>query len=110
MRYWDTSALVPLLLEQEARGADVAVVPRDRGDLVGVAAGNRLEWNLDGQVEVGRDEWPAALDDTPPVALEGIGDVVVSQTEEDADQTVGGSVDAQLETGISGALSPSNES
>ena len=58
--------------------AATPVGPAYRDHLVAKPAHDRLQRKLDGQVEVFRDERAAAFYGLPPVALEGVGYVVVA--------------------------------
>jgi hypothetical protein len=69
------------LVERKLRLAGRAVRPRDRHDRERMAAYDRLQGQLDGQVEVRRHERLHGLDDLTAVGLERVGRVVVAVAE-----------------------------
>src|SRR4051812_11060236 len=85
------------LLQTQLGLAGGAVGPRDRDDGVGVAADHGLQWQLDGQVEVRRQQRPDVVDDLALVGLEGVGGVVVAVAEQQPDAQVDQPVERQLE-------------
>src|SRR5215207_2875480 len=84
------------LADLELRDPFLAIVPAVRDDDVRVAADDRLERHLDGQVEVVREEGLDPRDDAPPIELEGVREVVVRVPEEQLDQRVAEPVQYQL--------------
>src|SRR5690348_10720876 len=70
------------LFHRQLRLAAGAVGPGGGDDGVGVAADDRLEGELDGEVEVLGEERLDGLDHLAPVGLEGVGGVVVAVAEE----------------------------
>ena len=86
-------------LDLELGLARAAVAPGDGHDGPGVPAHDGLERQLDGEVEVRRDERAAALDDLAPVGFEGVGGVVERNAEQAPDEEIGQAVDEQLELG-----------
>src|SRR6185312_9291664 len=67
------------LLDLQLGNASRAVVPVDRHGGVGVAARDRLERQLDRDIEVRREERLYPLDHLTPIGLEGVGRVVEMQ-------------------------------
>jgi hypothetical protein len=65
-----------------------------------VAADDRLQRHLDGEVEVLGEERLDRLDHLAPVGLEGVGGVVVAVAEEEADELVGEAVEDVLEARV----------
>src|SRR5262245_28576178 len=97
------------LLELQTGDAVMALTPADWQGLVAVAADDRLEWNLDGEVEVRRQERTAALDHVGTIALERVRHVVVAHTEEHADEPVREPVHEELQARIVHHLASRNE-
>src|SRR5262249_61227091 len=96
-------------LDLESGDAVVAVPRADWQGLVAVAADDRFEWNLDGEVEVRRQERTAALDHVGTIALERVRHVVVAHTKEHADEPVREPVHEELEAGRVHHLASPNE-
>src|ERR1035437_3539692 len=72
------------------------VLPGNRHDGPRVAANDRLERKFDRQVEMGRQERPAALDDGAAIGLEGIGRVIERDVEADAHEKIRDAIDEEL--------------
>src|SRR5436309_1816771 len=89
-----------LLLQAEAAGATFAVAPCDRQHLVAVAPHDRLQRQLDGEVEVRRDERLAAAGDLGAIAFERVGRVVVSDPKQHAYDEFRQAVDDELEVRV----------
>ncbi len=104
----DEGVAAPHLAEVELRSPGAATVPGDRDDPVAVAPNDRLERNLDRQVEVVGEQGLDSLDHLPPVGLERVGGVVVVVAEERPDSPVDQAVDDQLEP--AGTCSPGHAS
>lgn len=72
------------LANLQFRDSGATISPRDGDDLPVVAADNRLEREFHGDIEVGRQNWHATLDDLTSISLERIGGVVQAVPEENA--------------------------
>gem|GEM_PF-6111620 len=88
------------LLELELRLAGGAVAPGDRHDGVAVAADERLQRDLDREVEVVGQQRLDAVDDLAPVGLECVRRVVVAVAEDQADREVDDPVEQELEARV----------
>src|SRR4030095_4994410 len=88
------------LRESQTALAGTPVPPRDRDDGPREAAHDGLERQLDGQVEMGRDQGTAAVDGLPSVGLERVGDVVELDPEHHPQEEVRESIHDELEPGI----------
>src|SRR5687767_15625596 len=78
----DEEVAAALLFEMQCGDAVAAAAPADGDYLVAVAAHDRLERQLDGEVKVGREQRLAPLEHAGAVALESVGDVVVVEAKE----------------------------
>jgi hypothetical protein len=75
-----------------------------------VAANDRLQRHLDGEVEVIRQQGLNRVDDLAAVGLEGVGRVVVVVPEDRPDEPVREPVDRQLQPGVVVHPGAANES
>src|SRR5215213_1149899 len=85
------------LPQVELRLADAPSPPGDRHDPVAVSSHDRLQRDLNGQIEVVGEQGLDRVDHLPLVGLEGIGRVVVAVAEEHPDPPVDHPVEDQLE-------------
>src|SRR6266496_1178425 len=83
-------------LDPKLRDAGLAVGPLVRDDGIGVPAHDRLERQLDRQIEVMAEEWPYPVDHGSTIELERIGDVVVSKAKEDSNECIRQAVQEQF--------------
>ena len=88
------------LLDLELGLAVFAVLPGDGDDRPRVAADDGLQGDLDGQVEMRREQGPAALDDSAAIGLESVGGVVERDVEADADKEIGEAIDPELQARV----------
>ena len=84
--------------------ARAAVAPGDGDDGPGEPAHDRFERQFDREIEMRRDQGPAALDDLAPVGLEGVGGVVEADGKKRLQEEIRHPVDEQLDA--SGNQSP----
>src|SRR5207249_8884654 len=88
------------LLELQLGPAGPPVAPGDRDHRPAEAPHDRLERQLHRQVEVGRDQRPAAVDDLLAIGLERVGRVVQPDGEQRLDEEVRHAVEEPLDPGI----------
>src|SRR5437588_5600808 len=64
------------LLDLKFRFTGAPIAPGDGHHRPGVSAHNGLQRQFYCEIEVRREEWTAAINDSSPVSLEGIGEVI----------------------------------
>src|SRR5262249_4546681 len=88
------------LLKLQLGSARCAIHPRDRSDRVGVSTHDRLQRNLDSQVELLRDQRLDVVNDFSTISLEGVGCIVVAVPEGEPNSQVDNAVHHELEPRI----------
>src|SRR5271166_2624287 len=90
----------PHFLDLKLGHALFAVDPTIRHDRISVAAHDRLQWQLDGQIEVLREQRLDPGDHRPAVHLKGIRDVVAGNAKQQPNEPVPKTVQDQFRAGI----------
>ncbi len=85
------------LVQRELRLALLAIAPGDRDDGIAVASHDRLQRDLDREVEVVREQRLNGLDHLAPIRLERVRRVVVAASKEDPDPPVGHAIEHELD-------------
>ena len=84
------------LLQLQLGETSLAVGPTHRDYVVGVAADNRFERHLDREIEMRRDQRLNSLNHFATVTLKCIGDVVIAESEDHADEIVDDAIEEQF--------------
>src|ERR1700740_1816235 len=70
------------------RISNASVSPGDRHDRPAIAAPYGLEWKLNSQVEMGRQQWKATFDPRGAIGFEGVGRIVQLNPKQQSDKKV----------------------